>query len=216
MRAWERFADLRYSGEWHAHTSFTDGTATVDDMCRSAAGMGVPLVAFTEHVRRSLDYDMGLLLEQIDRARGEYDLTLLSGCEAKVLPDGTLDVAEEVLSSVDYPIFAYHSFPADKGLFLSSLRSVIASGRAHTWAHPGTFTARTGIALSEDELREVMRLMSRHQVAMEINTRYMTPERRWVELAKEEGVAMVRGSDVHSLADMEGRDERWSRMGLRL
>jgi DNA polymerase (family 10)/putative hydrolase len=214
MKAWERYPELRLSGEWHAHTSFTDGTATVDQLCAAAVRRSVPLIAFTEHVRRSLDYDFGALLEHIDRAREAYDITILSGLEAKVLPDGSLDVDDGVLASVDHPIFAYHSFPADKQLFLSSLEQVISSNRAHAWAHPGTFTDRTGIGLDDDELAGVMDMMARHRVALEINTRYMTPNARWMRAAKLKGVAIIRGSDIHSLADLEARDERWSRMVL--
>lgn len=214
MRAWERYHDLRLSGEWHVHTSFTDGSATVDQICAAAVRSAVPLVAFTEHVRRTVDYDFGDLLEQVDRARNEHNLTILSGVEAKVLPDGTIDVDEGVLASVDYPIFAYHSFPADKNAFLSSLEKVISSGQVHAWAHPGTFTARTGIDLVDDELDEVMRLMARHRVALELNTRYMTPNARWAAAARRNGVAAVRGSDIHSLDDLRSRDERWSRMDL--
>lgn len=216
MRAWERHAEHRLSGEWHVHTSFADGKATVDQLCEAAVRSGIPLIAFTEHVRRSLDYDFQAFLDQIALARQRYHLAILSGVEAKVLPDGSLDVEDEVLASVDYPIFAYHSFPADKELFLSTLRSVISSGRAHTWAHPGTFSARTGIALAEDELREIMGLMARHRVALEVSTKYMTPDAGWLALAQETGVATVRGSDIHSLEDLAERDGRWSRMSSML
>ncbi len=212
MRAWERHAEHRTSGEWHVHTSFTDGTATVDELCGAAERSGIPLIAFTEHVRRSPDYDFRAFLDQIDLARGRYGLTILSGVEAKVLPDGSLDVDDDILASVDYPIFAYHSFPADKELFFGTLHDVITSGRAHAWAHPGTFSTRTGITLAEDELNEIMELMARYRVAMEINTKYLTPDASWARAAREAGVAIVRGSDIHSLKDLAERDERWSKM----
>ncbi len=216
MRAWERHADLRLIGEWHVHTSHTDGANTVDQMCQAAARSRIPLIAFTEHVRRTLDYDFHALLEEIDGARHDHDITIISGCETKVLPDGSLDVSEEVLEIVDCPIFAYHGFPRDKEVFLRSLHAVIESERAHTWAHPGTFTARTGIDLSKEELEEVMSLMARHRVALEINTKYLTPDAAWIDLARRAGVALVRGSDAHSTEDLEGRDKRWREMGLSL
>jgi DNA polymerase (family 10)/putative hydrolase len=212
MRAWQRYEGLRLSGEWHVHTAMTDGSASVEQLCDAAERLSIPLMAFTEHVRRSLDYDFGTLLDDIDKAKRRPGLTVLSGLEAKVLPDGSLDVEDNILESVDYPIFAFHSFPADKGKFMDALRAVLSSGRAHAWAHPGTFTDRSGIGIEQDELDEIMGLMARHRVALEINARYMTPGPRWIKAAARRGVAMVRGSDIHSLADLEAREERWSRM----
>ena len=72
--------------------------------------MNVPLLAFTEHVRKNLDYDFNDLLDDIEKAREEFDLIILSGVEAKVLADGDLDVEDWILKEVDYSIFAFHSF----------------------------------------------------------------------------------------------------------
>jgi len=214
MRQWERFGTLRMTGEWHAHTSYTDGSSTVDEMCHEAERRCVPLIAFTEHVRRSLGYDLGALLDDIEKARSKYRLNILSGCEAKVLPRGELDVDEDVLSRVDYPVFAFHSFPNDKAVFLDSLHEVIRSGRAQTWAHPSTFEAKLGFVLTDAELRAVMSDMAAHKVALELNSKYPAPGKRWIELAMEEGVTLVRGSDAHSVDDLKKRDEKWEAIRL--
>ncbi|VVB72566.1 phosphatase YcdX [uncultured archaeon] len=203
MKIWQEHAGLLHRGEWHVHTSYTDGRPGVLEYCRRAEELKIPLIAFTEHVRRKLTYDFGGFLSDIDAAREESDLIILSGCEAKVLPCGDLDVEPEILGEVDYPIFAFHSFPADQELFIESLKAVLKSRRVNAWAHPGLFLARNHLNLEEEDLSELLRIMKEHDVLLEINAKYQLPPQKWLALARSMGVQTVRGSDVHYLEALE-------------
>jgi DNA polymerase (family 10)/putative hydrolase len=198
-RIWREHAALLHAGEWHVHTSYTDGSAGVLEYCRRAEALKIPLIAFTEHVRRNLTYDFGSFLSDIEAARDKFDLIILSGCEAKVLAGGDLDVETEILGEVDYPIFAFHSFPADLDLYLQSLKAVLKSRRVNAWAHPGLFLARNGLNLADEDLRDLLRIMREHDVLLEINAKYQLPPQEWLHLAERLGVKTVRGSDVHHL-----------------
>lgn len=54
------------------HTSFTDSKNTVFEICREVAMLNIPLIAFTEHVRRELTYDFNRYLEEIGKARNSF------------------------------------------------------------------------------------------------------------------------------------------------
>ena len=203
MKTWQEYKDYLMLGNWHIHTNFTDGKNTVMEYCKEAIKKKIPLIAFTEHVRRELTYDFNLLLDEIEKARREFpNLIILSGCEAKVLPDGTLDVNDEIIKKVDYAVMAYHSFPKDKELYLKTLKKAIKNPFVNAWVHPGLFLKKTGFELKDEELNEVFGLMKEHEVLLEINKKYDLPPKHWIEQAKKMGVLLVRGNDTHSINEL--------------
>jgi putative hydrolase len=201
MKAWKKYEDLLSRGEWHIHTRYTDGSDDIMDYCRRAEETEIPLVAFTEHVRRDLEYNFDAFMSDIDKARGKFDLIILSGCEAKVLPDGSLDVDEQILSEVDYPIFAFHSFPSDLELYVECIKGILKNEYISTWAHPGTLSS-SYIDLPKNDLEEIFRLMKVRDVLLETNRKYDLPKKHWVDIAGKCGVRMVKGSDIHRIEDM--------------
>jgi len=203
MKIWRKYEEYLLTGEWHIHTSYTDGQNSIFEICEMAKKLGIPLLVFTEHVRRELTYDFNEFLSDIDRARGEFpEIIILSGVEAKVLPDGSLDAENEIIRQVDYPIFAFHSFPENKGLYVECLKKVIKNKYVNAWAHPGLFLQRTGFSLSVDELEEIFKLMKKYDVLLEINRKYNLPEKEWISIAMQRGVGVVRGGDVHNIINL--------------
>jgi len=204
MKIWERYKNYLLTGEWHIHTKYTDGKNSVLEICKKAVKVKIPLVAFTEHVRKQLTYDFSEFLNDIENAREQFpELIILSGIEAKVLPDGTLDVSKGIIKTVDYPIFAFHSFPEDRELYINCLKKVVRNRYVNTWAHPGLFLERTGFNIGSDTLRDIFHLMQKNHVLLEINKKYSLPSRNWINLASKVGVITVRGSDVHKVEDLE-------------
>ncbi len=203
MKTWHRYEHHTLSGEWHIHTTYTDGGNSVAEYCEVASDYGIPLLAFTEHVSIELTYDFNEFLEEIDSARSQYDLIILSGCEAKVLPDGSLNVSDSVIGEVDYPIFSFHSFPGDLALFLESLERVFQDRRVNTWAHPGRLPVRQNLEIDSEALQAIMKQMKHNNILLEVNRRYGLPKNEWVEEAKRIGLNLFRGSDVHSIEGLE-------------
>jgi len=206
MKTWQRYLEHLSRGQWHAHTHYTDAKNSVDEMCHKAIEVGVPLLAFTEHVRRKLDYDFEALLAEIELARSKYagQLIILTGCEAKVLPGGTLDVEPELLARVDYPIFSFHAFPKDLELYLSSLAIAITNPYVNAWGHPGLFFLKHP-ELTPDiaRLEPIFASMQQHQVLLEINPRYQLPLPAWLEAYAKYGLPVANGGDLHSVDDFQ-------------
>lgn len=133
-------------GEWHVHTDYTDGRSSVIDYTSLAHELNIPTVAFTEHVSVECSYDYDNLLTDIEMAREKYpDMNILSGFEAKVLPDGTLNCPDSILEKADLKIFAFHSFPQNKEKYMLAIREVISNYELDVWAHPGLFLKNTKI-----------------------------------------------------------------------
>jgi putative hydrolase len=202
MKTWKKYENYLLEGEWHIHTNYTDGKSTIFEYCEKAVQKRIPLLAFTEHVRKDLTYDFGDFLNDIERAKNEFDLILLSGCEAKVLPNGELDVEKQILKDIDYPIFAFHSFPNDIDKYVECLKNVLKNKYLNAWAHPGHFSLKYNLKLPEDQLVEVLNLMNKQDVLFEINKKYKLPD-NWKNAANKHNVKMVIGSDIHCAEDME-------------
>jgi len=200
---WEQYKQFLMTGQWHIHTGFTDGHNTVMEYAQRACELGIPLIAFTEHVRKNLTYDFSKLLEHIDCARKTFpELIILSGCEAKVLPDGSLDCPPWVSEQVDFSFFAFHSFPADVEKYFNALYEVIQSGQVDAWSHPGLFFKNNpSLFLSDEQLKAIFEVVEKNNILIEINKKYNLPLHNWWEIIEStiSKELFVRGSDIHDV-----------------
>ena len=202
-RFWEAEERL-LPGDWHIHTSYTDGNDTVDAYCRRAVSQGLKLLAFTEHVRRNLSYSYPDLLSDITRARKKFNLKLLAGCEAKVLDTyGALDVAEDVIKQCDIVTAVFHSFAkADKTSYLKALKAMLTNPYVHIWGHPMLFARLNNIYLEEAEMDSIIELCIENQILIERNLKYRLPDEGFLKLAVNKGAQFVIGSDGHSTSEL--------------
>jgi DNA polymerase (family 10) len=102
-------------GVFHVHTTWSDGAASIVDMARAARDAGFAYVGITEH-SKAATYARGLDARQlarqsraVARARKELpDVRLLHGVEVDVLRDGSLDLDDATLASLDFVIASVH------------------------------------------------------------------------------------------------------------
>lgn len=102
-------------GVFHVHTTWSDGAATIVDMARAAKHAGFAYLGITEH-SKAASYAGGLdaaRLRQQARAmaharRTVPGVTLLHGIEVDVMPDGSLDLDDATLASLDFVIASAH------------------------------------------------------------------------------------------------------------
>ncbi len=189
------------TGEWHIHTNYTDGNNSVDEHCKEALNRGIPLVVFSEHVRRELDYDFYALLGEIELARRKYpELIILSGCEAKVLENGELDAPNDISDLSEIVLMAFHSFPADEDRYYNALKIALTNPKVDIWAHPGLFLMKNNIRLTRSQIENILEVTYQNNVLIEISTKYNMPPKEWMNIKKGK-IRFVRGDDVHSLED---------------
>jgi len=103
--------DIR--GETHAHTKWSDGFATVEEMARAAMERGYEYIAITDHSPPMgwgvKPEDFKRLIREIRMVSDKLGFPILAGIEVDIAPDGSLHMDEEVLRQLDIIIAAVHS-----------------------------------------------------------------------------------------------------------
>jgi DNA polymerase (family 10) len=205
--------DLR--GDLHAHTTESDGRDSLEDMVGAARKLGLEYLALTEHSRaipsptRGTGMDEARALEHIKRLR-EYqksldDFRLLAGVEVDILPDGRLDMDDEVLQQLDVVVASLHSrLNMERAEMTERMLRAFENPHLQIWGHPlaRVIQRRDPVSLDLDRLLEEA---GRRGIALEINSQ---PDRldlpdHLIRGAREKGVRFVVSSDSHSVLQLE-------------
>jgi DNA polymerase (family 10) len=106
--------DIR--GELHAHTTASDGKATIEEMGRAAEALGYEYLAICDHTR-NVRVVPGLDADDIRRQGDEIaaanellaPFRILRGSECDILPDGSLDLPDDVLAELEWVQISLHA-----------------------------------------------------------------------------------------------------------
>ena len=108
-----QLADIR--GDLHCHTTWSDGRASVEEMGRAARDRGYEYVAICDHTP-AVGAVTGLTPDDVRRQADEIaaanellaPFRILRGIECDILPDGRLDLPDDVLSELDWVQASVH------------------------------------------------------------------------------------------------------------
>jgi DNA polymerase (family X) len=206
--------DIR--GDLHMHTTVTDGKDDLETMVRAARDAGLEYIAITDHSkalamangldeRRALEHAQQIR-EMNARVEG---ITVLAGIECDILPDGSLDLADDCLAQLDIVVASVHSaIRQEEAEITARVVRAIEHPLVDIIAHP---TSR--ILLRREparlNLERVFDAAARHGVALEINchTDRLDLSDTNARLARERGVKLVISSDAHSTSALAAK--RW-------
>ncbi len=106
-------SDIR--GDLHTHTTWSDGRASVVEMGRAARERGYEYLAICDHtpavgaVRGLTPDDVRRQAEEVAAANEELaPFRVLRGIECDILPDGRLDLPDDVLAELDWVQASVH------------------------------------------------------------------------------------------------------------
>ena len=106
-------ADIR--GDLHCHTTWSDGRASVEEMGRAARERGYEYLAICDHTP-AVGAVRGLTADDVRRQGEEIaaanellaPFRVLRGIECDILPDGRLDLPDDVLAELDWVQASVH------------------------------------------------------------------------------------------------------------
>jgi len=199
--------DDELRGDLHVHTDASDGRASLAEMARAASARGWSYIAITDHARFS-DAVGGVTPDELRRQQTEIaawndrvggGLRVLSGVEVNILPDGSLDLPDELLATLDIVVAAVHShFRQDRDEMTSRLVRAVESPHVDILAHP------TGRKIGERagydaDWESVFAAAASAQTALEVNANpvRLDLDGGLVRRAIRAGARIAIGTDAH-------------------
>lgn len=135
-------ADIR--GDLQMHTTWSDGSTSIEEMARGAKARGYEYILITDH-SQSLGVTNGLSPERLKQQRKEIDavnakglgVRVLQGAEVEIKADGTLDYSDEMLASLDIVLASLHtSLRQEHDKVTQRVLSAIRNPHVDIFAHP--------------------------------------------------------------------------------
>jgi DNA polymerase (family 10) len=194
--------DIR--GDLHMHTTLSDGHASVEEMAEAARELGYEYIALTDHSAThgfGNDVQPDALLRRAEEVRALPDLgiTVLAGTETNVLPDGSVDYADDVLEQLDWVVGSLHtSFRLSEKEQTKRMLRVMEHPLVDVIGHPTGRLIQSREAYALDLDRVIAKAVETGTF-LEINA---NPDRRdlndvYARAAAEAGVTLVINSDAH-------------------
>jgi DNA polymerase (family X) len=199
-------------GDLHCHTTWSDGRASVEEMGRAARERGYDYLAICDHtpavgaVRGLTPDDVRRQAEEIAAANEVLaPFRVLRGIECDILPDGRLDLPDDVLAELDWVQASVHGGQRMPGPEMTKrVEEALRNPYVRCLSHPkGRYiNRRPENAL---DLERVFEVALEEGVALEVNG---LPDRldlsgEHVRDALRAGVPIVCSTDSHSLRGLD-------------
>ncbi len=201
--------DIR--GDLHCHTTWSDGRASVEEMGRAARERGYDYVAICDHTP-AVGAVHGLTPDEVRRQADEIaaanellaPFRILRGIECDILPDGRLDLPDDVLSELDWVQASVHGGQRMPGPEMTRrVEEALRNPHVRCLSHPtGRYVnRRPENALDLDHIYEVALDQG---VALEVNGLPARLDLRGehVRDALRAGIRIVCSTDAHSIAGL--------------
>lgn len=218
------------TGNVHAHSTWSDGMNSLEEMARAAKALGLTWFTVTEHSQTS-GYAGGLTLDKLKQQWDEIDrvnekvkgIRLLKGIESDILEDGSLDYPDAVLEQLDVVIGSIHQrYGQDEAQMTRRMLNAFDNPHLHIWGHP------TGRLIGKREpapmrMDEILDKAAKKGVTIEVNgcpdRMDLSPEH--VRKALERGLKLAVATDAHSVNELSSHlpfaiasaRKGWARVG---
>ena len=203
--------DIR--GVLHAHTTGSDGADTLEDMAQATKSRGYAYLGLTDH-SQTAHYAGGLKPDEVKAQQKQIEMLnkafgarfrVFKGIESDILPDGSLDYADDILNSFDLVIASVHSqFRMNKSDQTARIVKAVSDPRTTVLGHV------TGRQLSrrpgyEVDMEKILKACAEHGVAIEINANpwRLDLDWRWCARGLELGCMFSINPDAHSTEEID-------------
>lgn len=197
-------------GDLHMHTTYSDGAFSIREMIETNIKKGYEYMVITDH-SKSLKVAHGLQVERLLRQNEEIknlneeytEIDIYSGTEMDILPDGSLDYEDDILSQLDYVIAAIHqSFNQSEEEIMKRLEHACRNPYVRHIAHP------TGRIIERREgyqpnIEQLMQLAEETQTVMEINANPKRLDLNAATVKKYPNIKLTINTDAHHVDHLD-------------
>jgi len=198
-------------GAVHAHSTWSDGRNSLEEMAHAARALGLKYLTVTEHSEAAI-YAGGLKVDDLKRQWEEIDrineavpgVRLLKGIEVDILESGALDYADSVLEQLEVVIGSIHvRHGMDEDQMTRRLLAALDNPCLQILGHP------TGRLINSREpypvrMDEILERAAERGVAVEVNGKpaRLDIKAEYVRQAVKRGVRLVVSCDAHQKEDL--------------
>lgn len=198
-------------GAVHAHSTWSDGKNSLEEMARAAKALGLKYLTVTEHSEAAI-YAGGLKVDDLKRQWEEIDrvneavpgVRLLKGIEVDILESGALDYSDSVLEQLELVIASVHvRHGMDEDQMTRRLLTALDNPHLHILGHP------TGRLIQSREpypvrMEAVLERAAERGVAVEVNGKpaRLDIKAEYIRQAVQRGVRLVVSCDAHRQEDL--------------
>jgi len=192
----------------HAHSTYSDGGATLSEMATFCKQNGFEYLGITDH-SKSAFYASGLESSRVKQQWDEIDqlnaldqeFKIYKGIESDILNDGSLDYEDDILKGFDFVIASIHSnLRMDEAKATQRLIKAIENPYTTILGHPTgrLLLSRSGYPIDH---KKIIDAASANRVAIEINSNpyRLDLDWSWIPYALKKGVMLSINPDPHSL-----------------
>lgn len=202
--------DIR--GVLHVHTTWSDGKGSVFQMANKASQLGWRYIGISDHSEAAF-YAHGLSADRIDKQREAIskaqvslpDVKIFHGIESDILPDGRLDLGDQVLHELDFVVASVHSvLQMDRHEMTLRLIRAVEHPAVTLLGHPSgrLLLERESYSVDWDALFSAAAAAG---TAIEFNAPDERLDLDWrlIRSATERGVKICVNPDAHTIEAME-------------
>ena len=202
-------------GDLHAHSTWSDGRASIEEMGRAAQARGYDYIAICDHTP-AVGAVRGLTADDVRRQADEVaaanellaPFRVLRGIECDILPDGRLDLPDDALAELDWVQASVHGGQRmPRGEMTKRVEEALRNPHVRCLSHPkGRMIGRR--PENALDLERVFEVAVEEGIALEVNG---LPNRldlsgEHVREALAAGVEIVCSTDAHSVRGLENME----------
>ncbi len=228
---------LRGGVDLHIHTTFSDGSGTIEDVLRVGGQKGIKVMAITDHYSEFVPLPKRMARGQLPTYLNALEgIGVLKGVEVEILEDGSASISKSVAEPLDLVIGGLHILhgivfwydPApiwNPTAFVEEVRTNLIKAMetslldviAHVTWLPEAIRSQTEHLISKEWVESVIRAACDHGVAIELNGAWKVPDEDFVRECVHQGATLSVGSDAHfasMVGDVEYSFEVMRRVGV--
>jgi DNA polymerase (family 10) len=199
-------------GDLHVHSNWNGGANSIEEIAEAAQEINYQYIGIADHTK-FLRIEHGLDEKQLLKQREEineinyklktknYNLKVLQGCEANIMPDGSIDIEDEILAQLDYVIAGVHSnMKMDKEKMTERIIRAMENPHVDIISHPtGRIIQRRDEYLIDFD--KILKVAKETGTILEINSfpNRLDLKDTNIRKAVAAGVKMVINTDSHHL-----------------
>ncbi len=198
-------ADIK--GVVHAHSTYSDGLNTLQEMAEHARQLGYQYLVISDHSKAAF-YANGLKEDRLEEQWAEIDalnqklapFKIFKSIECDILADGRLDYDDATLARFDLVIASVHSnLKMDEEKATDRILEAIKNPHTSILGHPTgrLLLSRLGYPLDHQKIIDAC---AEYKVAIELNANpyRLDLDWTWIPYALEKGVLISINPDAHS------------------